>query len=141
MWISCVVAPGAVPIDPSNGNEEVFIISESGDPVGTVFLPAAAIQPGETVVVGPASPEAEAAARELDLASSVVQIVIVSGDGIPVQPTSDLEVCLEVEDLDRAEDEGCPSFFDEEREEWVCEDPCLESDGNSVCGTVDHLTK
>lgn len=122
-------------------DEEVEIIDVNGEPVGTVLLPGTSVEPGETVIVGPGSPEAESAARQLDLGSAVVQITIVDSYGQSAQPTGNIEVCLHVPDTKKAVDDGCLSFFDEERQEWICEDPCLKIEGSTACGTVNHLTK
>lgn len=124
-----------------DGDSEVYIVDDDGSPVGTVTLPSDATEPGQSIVIGPASPEAERAARHLDVASAVIDISLVDSTGARVQPGDDIEICLEVSDSDRVEDEGCLSFFDEMRNEWVCEDPCLDVDNNTACGTVDHLTK
>ena len=128
-------------LDPTVPQSEVPFTDNDGVVVGTVLVPANAIAPGEVLVVGPPSEEAEIAAQSLDVASEIVQVTLIDIFGESAQPTDDVEICLEVSDADRAEDDGCLSFFDEERGVWVCEDPCLELNDGLACGTTDHFTK
>lgn len=127
-------------LDPTVPQQEVPVIGSDGRPVGTILVPADAIEPGEFLVVGPPSEDAENAAQSLDLASEIIQVTLTNMFGESSQPTDDIEICLEVSDADRAEEDGCLSFYDEERDVWVCEDPCLELDDNLACGTTDHFT-
>lgn len=130
-----------MPVEVTGGSVSVPFIDESGRPAGTVTLPASSVQPGETLLVGPASPDAADAAAQLDVASDIVDVVIEDLFGVSVQPNGEVEVCLTVSDVDEAKENGCLSFYDEERDRWVCEDPCLDFDGDTACGTTDHLTK
>ena len=125
----------------SGDSQFVPFTDESGRQAGSVTLPASSVEAGETLLVGPASPDATAAAADLDVASDIVNVEIENLLGVSVQPNGDIEVCLTVSDVDEAKESGCLSFYDEDRDRWVCEDPCLEFDGDTACGTTDHLTK
>ena len=56
--------------------------------------------------------------------------------GSTVQPIAPVEICLEV----TSREEACLSFFNENTQEWECEDPCLQYEGNLACGTTTHFT-
>lgn len=114
-------------------------ITARGEDVGT-FTIQQTQEIAEVLVVGPGTAAAEAAIIGLNVGSPVVDLVLLDASGQVVQPDGDVTVCLEVDDPERAEDEGCLSFFDEEANEWVCEDPCLEISGDTVCGDSSHLT-
>lgn len=134
------VKPTVTLLDPTITQQQIPFTDNNGNPAGTVLVPANAIQPGEVLLVGPASEEAEIAAEDLDVASEIVQVTLTDIFGDTAQPGDEIEICLEVSDADRAKDDGCLSFFDEDRGVWVCEDPCLELDGSLACGTTDHFT-
>lgn len=131
------VAPTTAPV--TNGDTTVVITDGDGEAVGTVTVTEG---DGDTVIVGPGDSAAEDALEEerIRVGSSVVEIFLFDPSGAPVQPTNSVEVCLKVEDKNRAEEEGCLSFFDEATGRWVCEDPCLDLDGDLACGDTDHLT-
>lgn len=132
--------PVIVPVQPTGNSQSVLFSDETGRPAGSVTLPASSVEAGETLLIGPASPDATEAAADLEVASDIVNVVLEDIFGISVQPNGDIEVCLTVSDVDEAKDNGCLSFYDEDRDRWVCEDPCLEFDGDTACGTTDHLT-
>ena len=139
--MSSCVKPTTAFLNPTDTTQELPFTDGDGRPVGTVLVPASAIEPGEVLVVGPPSEAAENAAQSLEVGSEIVQVTLTDIFGESTQPSDDIEICLEVSDPDRAEEDGCLSFFDEERDVWVCEDPCLDLDDNLACGSTDHFTK
>merc|ERR1712137_340144 len=50
----------------------------------------------------------------------------------------EITICLQQPNVNR--DEACLGYYDIPRSRWICEDPCLQSHGDSVCGTSGHLT-
>lgn len=114
-------------------------IFEAGNSVGEISIDAQD-EEGLTLIVQRGSTEAIGTSRD-DRQSVVVDLTLISGDGTTVQPTSDVEICLDVDDKSETADHGCLAFFDEEESQWVCEDLCLDIDDDGrACGSTDHFT-
>jgi len=95
--------------------------------------------PGTTLVIGPPSPEAVDALAHPG--SEIIDVTLIDANGQEVQPRGSVEICLDVSDLDRAEDSGCLGFFNPNSGKWVCEDVCLDIDDDGrACGSSDHFT-
>ena len=57
------------------------------------------------------------------------------------------QICLEVTTKKSGESKSdlCLGFFDEQKDQWVCQDSCLKKNSSSsgketLCGTTDHFT-
>ena len=76
--------------------------------------------------------------------SDVVDISVFDENGNPITKfNNNIEICLQssIYDDDSDKNKECLSYFDESKQEWICEDRCLKSKSNNMqCGDTDHLT-
>lgn len=72
--------------------------------------------------------------------SLVLQLNLFDEDGAELDSfNSDAEICFSVKN-DEARSKQCLGYFDEDRNRWVCEDPCLKENNGLLCGKSDHFT-
>ena len=72
-----------------------------------------------------------------DLQTNPVDITFFDEFGNSVQPTTDIKICFESPDNNN---DICLGSFNEETQEWECDDHCLDEENGSLCGNADHLT-
>ena len=73
--------------------------------------------------------------QSLNGISGIINIELIRG-GVVVQPTDPVKICFDVD----SNDDACLSFFNEEKQEWECEDECLEYKNGQACGETSHFT-
>ena len=117
-------------IDPSEARPLVPVTNVEGQRVGTVSLPT---DIRGTLVVG-----SDTTAEVIDdVVSLVLDVTVVGESGELITSFDDpIELCFET---DQNEGDVCLGFYNE-NEEWECEDYCLQSTSDGVCGETDHLT-
>lgn len=75
-----------------------------------------------------------------DIVSAVIDLSLVDSDGNIIQPSSHVEICFDVSNSRRNSD-LCLGSYNEDNQEWKCDDYCLERRHNNLlCGTVNHFT-
>ena len=114
------------------GTTPVVVEDTIGRPVGTVAVPPTG--PGVLVVSG----ESEDVVIIPEVSSIVLDITVLDTDGNSVTSFDEpFEICFSAEDV--GSDEVCLGFFNADGE-WECEDYCLESSDDGLCGKSRHLT-
>eukprot|EP00012_Vannella_robusta_P010712 CAMPEP_0206203140 /NCGR_PEP_ID=MMETSP0166-20121206/12633_1 /ASSEMBLY_ACC=CAM_ASM_000260 /TAXON_ID=95228 /ORGANISM="Vannella robusta, Strain DIVA3 518/3/11/1/6" /LENGTH=185 /DNA_ID=CAMNT_0053622283 /DNA_START=41 /DNA_END=598 /DNA_ORIENTATION=- len=75
------------------------------------------------------------------LRSSIIDIRLFDEFGNSITSLEEpLRICLEENGSQKDTGDLCLGFFDVEKNEWICEDECLEQEGSFYCGDTDHLT-
>lgn len=116
--------------DGSESDRLVPIIDIDGEQVGSVTLFAGAV--GALVITSDAD-----IVPTNEVVSLAVDVTLVGGDGELLTAFDDpIEICF---DTDEDEGDVCLGFLNKDGQ-WECEDLCLESSGDSLCGETDHLT-
>lgn len=117
-------------IDSAQGRPLVPVTSSDGQRVGTVALP--------TDIRGTLVVESDTEAEVIEEVVSLVLDVTVVGENGELITSFDepIELCFET---DQSEGDVCLGFYND-NEEWECEDYCLESTSEGVCGETRHLT-
>jgi hypothetical protein len=96
-----------------------------------VSVPPAALEADTTLTITPGSPPAADAERLTD-------VYTFGPDGLKFNAPA--TVCIDAANADSKS--GCLGYIDESVDppKWVCEDPCVKHNGNTLCGTTDHFT-
>ena len=117
------------------------LISTGGDVVGsvTVIQNQESTQPEEQYNLVSTEIQDFIPPIDTEIKSAVVDIIAVNEYGVEIIFKDEAEVCLEVEDTSIAK-HSCLGYFDEDSQEWICEDPCLKQEGNTLCGSTNHFT-
>lgn len=106
------------------------VTGENGERVGSVSLPS---DISGTLVVS-----SDTTAEVIDdVVSLVLDVTVVGGSGELITSFDDpIELCFQTNE---SEGDVCLGFYND-NEEWECEDYCLESTSEGVCGETNHLT-
>lgn len=75
---------------------------------------------------------------EGSLGSAVVDLTLTDSQGRTVEFAGNIELCFSL--TGAAAEFGCLGYYDEECEEWVCEDKNLQDKQGQVCGSTNHFT-
>ena len=71
--------------------------------------------------------------------SRIIDISLIGSNGEQgLQPQGNVEICLSVENSDT---DGCLAVFNEDTNEWECEDPCLNESDGLICGETSHFSR
>lgn len=106
-------------------------------PVGVVRIPPEQADDLELTIVlnSPLPPSRNGALRD----GNVADITLRDASGREITRfDTPLTICLAPEKGER--DKSCLSYYDEARNEWVCQDKCLKEEDGLFCGKTDHLT-
>ena len=109
--------------------------------IGTIYIPSDITKGGGTLLITFVTdlPETNDP-RSHDLGSTLVDLTLLDENGRSVHNLPDtVKICLK-EEKSFKKDSACLSFYDEKREDWHCQDDCLESSSSGYCGTTDHFT-
>mmetsp|Transcript_855 Transcript_855/g.3125 ORF Transcript_855/g.3125 Transcript_855/m.3125 type:complete len:983 (-) Transcript_855:50-2998(-) len=132
--------PRPLPVEQEqedNRDVIVEVINDNDDLIGVITVPGEVFPDGGTIVVNPVDNPSETGLQPI---SPIFDITIFDRNGDVVRSFGrDLEICIATPALDQADD-ICLGFFDEGKQEFVCEDPCVEEEDDQLCGTTDHLT-
>jgi hypothetical protein len=103
----------------------------SDDDLAFVSVPPAALEADTMMSVIPSAPP------EADV-PRLTEVYSFGPDGIKF--TAPATVCIDAANADSKS--GCLGYIDERVDppKWVCEDPCVKHNGNTLCGTTDHFT-
>lgn len=120
---------------PAGTNVEVPIELDN-KPVGVVRIPPERGDLELTIELNsPLPPSRNGALRD----GVVADITLRDASGREITRfDTPLTICLAPDKASR--DKSCLSFYDEERNEWVCQDECLKEEDGLFCGETDHLT-
>jgi len=102
-----------------------------------VIAPVSSISDNSEIVLLPVSPEASVAGHFSNLNSPIINVVLIQ-NGELIQPSGSVEICFEVKEEDSKN--SCLSFYDEKKNKFVCEDPCLVYEDGQACGRTSHFT-
>ena len=77
-----------------------------------------------------------------DIISPVYDIYIADSFGMELPFDGDATICFDITATEEiSKKRSCLSFFNEETQEWECEDKCLErNDDDQFCGSTSHFT-
>ena len=77
-----------------------------------------------------------------EIVSSVFDIRLVDVNGEEINFDGSATLCFDILNPDQvSKKRSCLSFFNEEKQEWECEDKCLEENENGqFCGSTSHFT-
>jgi len=106
-------------------------VVSSDDDLAFVSVPPAALEADTLISIAPGSPPAADVER-------ITDVYTFGPDGLKF--TAPATVWIDAANADSKG--GCLGYIDESVNppKWVCEDPCLRRDGNTVCGKTDHFT-
>ena len=97
--------------------------------------------PPNSVIVSPPDTGIESSLDPNSLRSPIVNINLSSP--LPKGDFSAL-ICLTLNERDDNIDDLCLGYYDEDQDEWICEDSCLQETSNQgrieACGETDHFT-
>jgi len=137
---------GACPLGRCQGarfgletSEEIVvpIVLPSGETIGTIRIPPGVIRAPPisidlSYVLG-------VLPSTFGTGSILIDLTLMDSYGFPLtRLMDDIEICVKQPNVDR--DEACLGYFDLDRQQWICEDPCLKRSGDAVCGSTGHLT-
>ena len=69
--------------------------------------------------------------------SNIIDLSLFDANGNLIQPPSSVEICFEITNKHRKKDLCLGSF---KNGAWQCDDNCLKTEGNMLCGSADHFT-
>jgi len=119
---------------PAGTGVDVSIDLDGGS-VGSVRIPPEQDDLELTIVVN--SPLGTASNDDQRI-GVVADVTLRDANGNEVtQFDTPLTICLAA---NQTTDNACLSYYDEKRQEWVCEDKCLREEGGFYCGDTSHLT-
>ena len=76
--------------------------------------------------------------ENIQLGSTIVDITLTDSFGTKITELDEpITICFNQNEVN---DDSCLSFYNEDTEEWECEDYCLELVGDEYCGKTNHLT-
>ena len=133
----CISGGGQVEINDSDTSDvTVPLIGSEGDDVGYVNVPVALTPDSFAVDISFVSTQ-----RSDDLGSVLLDLNINDAQGRSIKQLSEpIRICLSEQESRVNKDDACLGYFDTVDRRWKCEDPCLEQEGDSFCGTTGHLT-
>jgi len=73
-----------------------------------------------------------------NLGSAVVDLTLTDSQGQTISFAGKIELCFSL--TGAAAEFGCLGYYDEECDEWVCEDRSLRDKQGKVCGSTGHFT-
>ena len=75
---------------------------------------------------------------EGEIGSLVYDVTAEDEDGNEIEFKAEAMLCLTVDDVNR--DDSCLAYLDENSGDWLCEDRCLDTMNDQLCGDTDHFT-
>ena len=121
--------------EESTNRETVPIIDDNGELIGTVSNNI--ITEGTILIISQGKNDNEITNQ----LSPVIDISLydTNSENYITSFKTDVEICLK---SNNDKNPQCLSYFDENKNSWECEDPCLDDigDNNWKCGTTNHFT-
>jgi len=115
-----------------------FPVNDNDDnPIGVINVPE---DDSVVIVVAPGSPNFDKSKSEFDLVSVIVEVELFTTEGNAITSLSqEIQICIKSNATTQGNDRLCLGYLNDSGE-WVCQDYCLTSNSNFLCGFTDHLT-
>lgn len=115
----------------------VPLVDEDGNNVGSVDVPTSLAEDEFVVDLSFIS----STIPDLVHGSAILDLNINDANGNSITKlSSSIRICLTEKISPVEKDKACLGYFDTKSNQWKCEDQCLDQEGDSYCGTTDHLT-
>lgn len=125
----------SLPLDDDPGGDTVVVTDPTGKPVGQVNIG------DETQGQLPGGSKLNITSSAVDNTSrqissdAIISVTLYDERGVEIPLVGEVELCF----TSTSNEDQCLGFLND-KGEWECEDPCLESKDGQLCGRTGHFT-